>query len=112
MVASWRLHTKRGRYNLTSYIPELFVCPDLGPKMYGCACFFHITHLKCHQCEPFPISLSFSGSSPVVDVAPILSTSLSMLEYLRMEKEKILLKAVDKTGCDISTEKRVRERQS
>ena len=93
-------YTKReGRYNLASYIPEFFVRPDLGPKMY-------IAYGS-------PIYPEYGSTNLHID----MSDAVNLIVYVGIPQDgnktdhfEEGLKAVDEAGCDVATKKRVRER--
>merc|ERR1712123_56870 len=93
-------YTKReGRYNLASYIPDFFVRPDLGPKMY-------IAYGS-------PLYPEYGSTNLHLD----MSDAVNLIVYVgipqdgnRRDHFEEGLKAVDEAGCDIATKKRVREK--
>lgn len=93
-------YTKRqGKFNLTSHLPECFVKPDLGPKMYnayGSALYPTKGTTNLHL-----------DISDAVNVMVYVSTPKDTnMEHVYIEEA---YKAVEEAGCDTLTRHRVRE---
>merc|ERR1719383_988411 len=93
-------YTRReGRFNLASYMPEFFVCPDLGPKMY-------IAYGS-------PLYPEYGSTNLHLD----MSDAVNLIVYVgipkdgdRQEHFQAGIRAVDEAGCDVSTKNRVRQK--
>jgi len=93
-------YTRReGRYNLASYIPDFFVRPDLGPKMY-------IAYGS-------PLYPEYGSTNLHLD----MSDAVNLIVYVGIPKGESWqqhylagIRAVDEAGCDIATRKRVRQK--
>ncbi len=92
-------YTRReGRFNLASYMPDFFVCPDLGPKMY-------IAYGSSLYPEHGSTNLHLD-----------MSDAVNLIVYVgipedgnREEHYQAGIRAVDEAGCDLATRQRVRE---
>lgn len=90
---------RTGRLNLATRLPECFVRPDLGPKMYtayGSAAYANKGTTNLH--------LDISDAVNVMVYVGIPKDSDSD-DYI-----KEAYRAIDEAGCDILTRRRVRER--
>ena len=93
-------YTRReGRYNLASYMPEFFVCPDLGPKMY-------IAYGS-------PLYPEYGSTNLHLD----MSDAVNLIVYVgipedgdKQEHYQAGIRAVDEAGCDLATRNRVRQK--
>ena len=93
-------YTRReGRFNLASYIPEFFVRPDLGPKMY-------IAYGS-------PLYPEYGSTNLHLD----MSDAVNVIVYVGIPQDgsqdehiQAGIRAVDEAGCDYATRKRVREK--
>lgn len=94
-------YTKRnGKFNLTSRLPEYFVKPDLGPKMYNAY---------------------GSASHPTKGTTNLhldISDAVNVMVYVGIPKDesndtliKESYRAIDEAGCDILQRRRVREKK-
>lgn len=94
-------YTKRnGRFNLTSHLPECFVKPDLGPKMYNAyGSALHPTKGTTN------IHLDISDAVNVMVYVSIPKDTGDRDKYI-----KEAYQAIDEAGCDILTRRRVREK--
>ena len=92
-------YTRReGRFNLASYIPEFFVRPDLGPKMYiayGSPLY--------PECGSTNLHLDMSDAVNLIVYVGIPQDGDKQEHY------QAGIKAVDEAGCDIATRNRVRQ---
>jgi lysine-specific demethylase 3 len=91
--------TREGRYNLASYMPDFFVRPDLGPKMYiayGSALYPEYASTNLH------LDMADAVNCIVYVGIPEDGT--------REEHINEGLKAVDEAGCDLANKKRVRQK--
>lgn len=89
---------RTGRLNLASRLPDCFVRPDLGPKMYtayGSALYpgHGTTNLHLDVSDAVNVMVHVSGAKDVGERA--------MREAIR---------AIDEAGCDILTRRRIREK--
>jgi len=92
-------YTRReGRYNLASYMPEFFVRPDLGPKMY-------IAYGS-------PLYPEYGSTNLHLD----MSDAVNLIVYVGVPQDgnkeehfQAGIRAVDEAGCDIATRQRVRQ---
>lgn len=94
-------YTKRnGKYNLASRLPEFFVKPDLGPKMYNAY---------------------GSASHPTKGTTNLhldISDAVNVMVYVGIPKDtgnndteiREAYRAIDEAGCDIFQRRRVREK--
>ncbi|XP_074643644.1 uncharacterized protein LOC141900577 isoform X2 [Tubulanus polymorphus] len=93
-------YTRRnGILNLASRLPDFFVKPDLGPKMYnayGSACFPHEGTTNLH--------IDISDAVNIMCYVGVPNDDLKGIDH-----EAAALKAIDEAGCDIITKRRVRE---
>ena len=93
-------YTRReGRFNLASYIPDFFVRPDLGPKMY-------IAYGS-------PLYPEYGSTNLHLD----MSDAVNVIVYVGIPQDgsqenhhQAGIRAVDEAGCDYATRKRVREK--
>ncbi|XP_045138451.1 lysine-specific demethylase 3A-A-like [Portunus trituberculatus] len=94
-------YTRRnGRLNLAGRLPECFVRPDLGPKMYiayGSAIHPNRASTNLH--------LDISDAVNVMCYVGVPKDA----DYQEHVKE--VFKAIDEAGCDILTRRRVREKE-
>ena len=89
---------REGNLNLASYIPDYFLKPELGPKMYiayGNALYANKASTNLH-----------------LD----MSDAVNLLVYVgipsdtdHQENIKLVLQQIDEAGCDLSMKKRVRD---
>ncbi|KAJ8684049.1 hypothetical protein QAD02_019841 [Eretmocerus hayati] len=87
-----------GRLNLTSRLPDTFIKPDLGPKMYN-----------AYGSALYP-------DKGTTNLHLDVSDAVNVMVYVGISKdgdrEKHIdeaLKAIDESGCDVLTRRRVRE---
>ena len=93
-------YTRReGRFNLASYMPEFFVRPDLGPKMY-------IAYGS-------PLYPEYGSTNLHLD----MSDAVNLIVYVGIPQDgnkdehfQAGIRAVDEAGCDMATRKRVRQK--
>lgn len=94
-------YTKRnGRFNLTSHLPECFVKPDLGPKMYNA------------------YGSALHPTKGTTNIHLDISDAVNVMVYVSIPKDtgdrdtyiKEAYRAIDEAGCDILTRRRVREK--
>lgn len=94
-------YTKRnGRFNLTSHLPENFVKPDLGPKMYN-----------AYGSALYP-------TKGTTNIHLDISDAVNVMVYVSIPKDtgdresyiNEAYRAIDAAGCDILTRRRVREK--
>ncbi|XP_068210806.1 lysine-specific demethylase 3A [Palaemon carinicauda] len=93
-------YTRRnGRLNLAGRLPECFVRPDLGPKMY------------------IAYGSAIHPSRASTNLHLDISDAVNVMCYVGIPKDadyeehiKEALKAIDEAGCDILTRRRVREK--
>lgn len=90
---------RNGRLNLASRLPECFVRPDLGPKMYN-----------AYGSAMYP-------SKGTTNLHLDISDAVNVMVYVGIPKDgdndehvKEALRAIDEAGCDILTRRRVRDR--
>ncbi|XP_043460930.1 probable JmjC domain-containing histone demethylation protein 2C isoform X2 [Leptopilina heterotoma] len=90
---------RTGRLNLASRLPECFVRPDLGPKMYNA------------------YGSALHPNKGTTNLHLDISDAVNVMVYVGIPKDgdndehiKEALRAVDEAGCDILTRRRVRER--
>ena len=92
-------YTRReGRFNLAAYMPDFFVCPDLGPKMY-----------IAYGSSLYP---EYGSTNLHLD----MSDAVNLIVYVgipgdgnREEHYRAGIRAVDEAGCDLATRQRVRD---
>ncbi|KAK7074250.1 Lysine-specific demethylase 3B [Halocaridina rubra] len=93
-------YTRRsGRLNLAGRLPDCFVRPDLGPKMY------------------IAYGSAIHPSKASTNLHLDISDAVNVMCYVGIPKDadyeehiKEALKAIDEAGCDILTRRRVREK--
>lgn len=94
-------YTKRnGKFNLASRLPECFVKPDLGPKMYNA---------YGSACHP---------SNGTTNLHLDISDAVNVMVYVGIPKDtgqndaeiRDAYRAIDESGCDILQRRRVREK--
>ncbi|XP_033207104.1 probable JmjC domain-containing histone demethylation protein 2C isoform X3 [Belonocnema kinseyi] len=90
---------RTGRLNLASRLPDCFVRPDLGPKMYNA------------------YGSALHPNKGTTNLHLDISDAVNVMVYVGIPKDgdndehiKEALRAVDEAGCDILTRRRVRER--
>ncbi|KAI4476626.1 hypothetical protein M0804_013443 [Polistes exclamans] len=90
---------RHGRLNLASHLPDCFVRPDLGPKMYN-----------AYGSALYP-------NKGTTNLHLDISDAVNVMVYVGIPKDadndehvKEALRAIDEAGCDILTRRRVRER--
>ena len=90
--------SRQGRYNLASFMPDFFLQPDLGPKMY-------IAYGS-------PLYPEYGSTNLHMD----MSDAVNLMVYVGIPQDgnndetvREGLKAVDEAGCDMAMKKRVRE---
>ncbi|KAF2364150.1 JmjC domain [Trinorchestia longiramus] len=92
-------YTRRdGSLNLAGRLPECFVKPDLGPKMYiayGSALYPHKASTNLHL--------------DISDAVNVMCYSGVPKDGSTEEDVKAALKAIDDAGCDLLTRRRARE---
>ncbi|XP_034938275.1 lysine-specific demethylase 3B isoform X1 [Chelonus insularis] len=88
-----------GRLNLASRLPDCFVKPDLGPKMYN-----------AYGSAMYP-------NKGTTNLHLDISDAVNVMVYVGIPKDgdsdehiKEALRAIDEAGCDILTRRRVRDR--
>ncbi|XP_047477004.1 lysine-specific demethylase 3A-like isoform X4 [Penaeus chinensis] len=94
-------YTRRnGRLNLAGRLPECFVRPDLGPKMY------------------IAYGSAMHPSRASTNLHLDISDAVNVMCYVGVPKDadyedhiKAALKAIDEAGCDVLTRRRVREKE-
>ena len=89
---------REGSLNLASYIPENFLKPELGPKMYiayGNALYSNKASTNLHLDMSDAVNLLVHVGIPV-DTNP-------------EENIKLALQQIDEAGCDLSMRRRVRD---
>lgn len=93
-------YTRRdGRHNLASYMPDFFVRPDLGPKMY-------IAYGSALYPEHSSTNLHLDMTDAVNIVVYVGVPEGSITEDHITEG----LRAVDEAGCDMANKRRVRQK--
>ncbi|KAK2585971.1 hypothetical protein KPH14_010548 [Odynerus spinipes] len=90
---------RHGRLNLASHLPDCFVRPDLGPKMYNA------------------YGSALHPNKGTTNLHLDISDAVNVMVYVGIPKDtdndehvKEALRAIDEAGCDILTRRRVRER--
>uniref|UniRef100_T1IIC8 [histone H3]-dimethyl-L-lysine(9) demethylase n=1 Tax=Strigamia maritima TaxID=126957 RepID=T1IIC8_STRMM len=90
---------RNGRLNLAGRLPDCFVRPDLGPKMYN-----------AYGSALYP-------SKGTTNLHLDISDAVNVMVYVGIPRDgnskqhiEEALKAIDEAGCDILTRRRVRER--
>ncbi|PSN38314.1 hypothetical protein C0J52_23730 [Blattella germanica] len=90
---------RTGRLNLASRLPDCFVRPDLGPKMYN-----------AYGSALYP-------SKGTTNLHLDISDAVNVMVYVGIPKDgnfeehiKEAFRAIDEAGCDILTRRRVREK--
>ncbi|XP_015608899.1 lysine-specific demethylase 3B isoform X2 [Cephus cinctus] len=90
---------RNGRLNLASRLPDCFVKPDLGPKMYNA------------------YGSALHPNKGTTNLHLDISDAVNVMVYVGIPKDgdndehvKEALRAIDEAGCDILTRRRVRER--
>ncbi|XP_057340415.1 probable JmjC domain-containing histone demethylation protein 2C isoform X2 [Microplitis mediator] len=90
---------RNGRLNLASRLPDCFVRPDLGPKMYNA------------------YGSALYSNKGTTNLHLDISDAVNVMVYVGIPQDgdseehiKEALRAVDEAGCDILTRRRVRER--
>ncbi|XP_043588061.1 probable JmjC domain-containing histone demethylation protein 2C isoform X3 [Bombus pyrosoma] len=90
---------RNGRLNLASRLPDCFVRPDLGPKMYNA------------------YGSALHPNKGTTNLHLDISDAVNVMVYVGIPKDadndeyvKEALRAIDEAGCDILTRRRVRER--
>jgi len=90
---------RTGRLNLASRLPECFVRPDLGPKMYN-----------AYGSALYP-------TKGTTNLHLDISDAVNVMVYVGIPKDgdneehiKEAFRAIDEAGCDILTRRRVREK--
>ncbi|XP_046625209.1 probable JmjC domain-containing histone demethylation protein 2C isoform X2 [Neodiprion virginianus] len=90
---------RNGRLNLASRLPDCFVRPDLGPKMYN-----------AYGSALYP-------NKGTTNLHLDISDAVNVMVYVGIPKDgdsdehiKEALRAIDEAGCDILTRRRVRDR--
>ena len=97
-------YTKRhGKFNLASRLPECFVKPDLGPKMYNA--YGSALH-PSKGTTNLHLDISDAVNIMVYVGIPQDSSSIDNDAYI-----KEAFRAIDEAGCDILTRRRVRDKQ-
>lgn len=92
-------YTRRnGCLNLAGRLPECFVTPDLGPKMY-----------IAYGSALFPNKASTNLHLDISDAVNVMSYSGVPKDGSTEEDVKAALKAIDDAGCDLLTRRRARE---
>lgn len=93
-------YTKRdGKFNLASRLPDVFVKPDLGPKMYNA------------------YGSALHPTKGTTNLHLDISDAVNVMVYVGIPKDtgsddahvKEAYRAIDEAGCDILTRRRVRE---
>lgn len=94
----WDYTRRDGGYNLASFMPDFFLQPDLGPKMY-------IAYGS-------PLYPEYGSTKLHMD----MSDAVNLMVYVGIPEDgnsedtmREGLKAVDEAGCDIAMKNRVRE---
>ena len=90
---------REGRLNLASYIPEYFLRPELGPKMYiayGNALYSNKGSTNLHLDMSDAVNLMVWVGVPA--------------DTDRRENRRLELEQVDEAGCDLIMKRRLRER--
>ncbi|EEB18344.1 JmjC domain-containing histone demethylation protein 2B, putative [Pediculus humanus corporis] len=90
---------RNGRLNLASRLPECFVRPDLGPKMYNA------------------YGSALHPDKGTTNLHLDISDAVNVMVYVGIPKDgdneehiKEAFRAIDEAGCDILTRRRVREK--
>ena len=90
---------RNGRLNLASRLPDFFVRPDLGPKMYN-----------AYGSALYP-------NKGTTNLHLDISDAVNVMVYVGIPKDsdneehiKEAFRAIDEAGCDIVTRRRVREK--
>ncbi|CAH0553828.1 unnamed protein product [Brassicogethes aeneus] len=90
---------RSGRLNLASRLPECFVRPDLGPKMYNA------------------YGSALHPSKGTTNLHLDISDAVNVMVYVGIPKDgdsdvhiKEAFRAIDEAGCDILTRRRVRDK--
>ncbi|KAK0086395.1 hypothetical protein PV325_003271 [Microctonus aethiopoides] len=90
---------RNGRLNLASRLPDCFVRPDLGPKMYNA------------------YGSALHPTKGTTNLHLDISDAVNVMVYVGIPKDsdndehvKEALRAIDEAGCDILTRRRVRDR--
>ncbi|XP_014488908.1 PREDICTED: probable JmjC domain-containing histone demethylation protein 2C isoform X3 [Dinoponera quadriceps] len=90
---------RNGRLNLASRLPNCFVRPDLGPKMYNA------------------YGSALHPNKGTTNLHLDISDAVNVMVYVGIPKDadsdehiKEALRAIDEAGCDILTRRRVRDR--
>lgn len=90
---------RTGRLNLASRLPECFVRPDLGPKMYNA------------------YGSALHPSKGTTNLHLDISDAVNVMVYVGIPKDgntdehiKEAFRAIDEAGCDILTRRRVRDK--
>ena len=93
----WDYTSRGGRYNLASFMPDFFLQPDLGPKMY-------IAYGS-------PLYPEYGSTNLHMD----MSDAVNLMVYVGIPEDgnsedtvREGLKAVDEAGCDIAMKNRIR----
>jgi [histone H3]-dimethyl-L-lysine9 demethylase len=88
---------RNGKLNLASKLPDCFVRPDLGPKMY--------------TAYGSAINLAYATTNLHLDVSDAVNVMVyvSGLKNAGDRAKGEALRAIDESGCDILTRRRVRE---
>lgn len=90
---------RTGRLNLASRLPECFVRPDLGPKMYNA------------------YGSALHPNKGTTNLHLDISDAVNVMVYVGIPKDgdtdehvKEAFRAIDEAGCDILTRRRVRDK--
>ncbi|XP_059612065.1 probable JmjC domain-containing histone demethylation protein 2C isoform X2 [Phlebotomus argentipes] len=90
---------RNGRLNLAGHLPDCFVRPDLGPKMYN-----------AYGSALYP-------SKGTTNLHLDISDAVNLMMYVGIPKDtdeeetiKAAFRAIDEAGCDILTKRRVRDK--
>ncbi|XP_065339068.1 probable JmjC domain-containing histone demethylation protein 2C isoform X3 [Cloeon dipterum] len=90
---------RNGKLNMASRLPEYFVKPDLGPKMYN-----------AYGSSLHPDIGTTNLHLDVSDAVNVMVYSGCCSDHNNEENMKAALAAIDKAGCDVLTRRRVREK--
>ncbi|XP_059486049.1 lysine-specific demethylase 3A isoform X2 [Neocloeon triangulifer] len=90
---------RNGKLNIASRLPEYFVKPDLGPKMYN-----------AYGSSLFPDKGTTNLHLDISDAVNVMVYSGCCKDLDNEDNMKAALKAIDEAGCDVLTRRRVREK--
>ena len=88
---------RTGQFNLASRLPDFFVKPDLGPKMYNA------------------YGSSFNSKEASTNLHLDISDAVNLIMYVGIPEDdkdrhrKAALDAIEEAGCDLFTQRRVME---